>query len=272
VRDRSLWSASSSPDELPHQRGADAAGNPRATAQCAEAPCDGGIALPVRCPVCDASDISQPRCNLSLCRRCQHIFQTDLVVSAVYDAAYAHQYDLRPHKQMSALRWSFIQRWLALAAGSRILDIGYGNGSLLKHARQCGMEVYGLDVHSEDFGIPTVSYRTTRTFDLVCFFDSLEHFAGFDPLFGLRTSNIVVSLPAPPDFLLESPQHWRHYKPGEHLHHFSPESLDFLMGKWGLRRKVASGFPEDALRGKWTFGQRVYDNIYTAIYSKGESR
>ena len=227
------------------------------------------LAADARCPVCDGPYITRHRNNLSQCRRCQHIFQTDLRVSAVYDAAYARQYDRRPHAEMSALRWRFIQRWLGLAMGSRVLDIGYGNGSLLKHARAHGMEVFGLDVHGEDFGIPTVDYDTRQTFDVICFFDSLEHFVGFDCLFRLRTAHVVVSLPARPDYLLDAPERWRHYKPGEHLHYFSHGSLGVLMGKWGLRHKLADGLPEDELRGKLLVGGQTYDNIYSAIYGRG---
>ncbi len=81
----------------------------------------------------------------------------------------------------------------------------------------------------------------------------------------------IVSLPYSPDFLLETPENWRHYKPGEHLHYFSRESLDRLMRKWGLTTKIVEGFPEDVLRGKLTIFSRAYDNIYTAIYSKGRA-
>lgn len=241
--------------------------NPGASA--GAAPDLGCLAASARCPVCDCPDVTRHRNGLSQCQRCWHIFQTDLRVSAVYDAAYARQYDQRPHEEMSTLRWRFIQRWLGLSVGSRVLDIGYGNGSLLKHARAQGMEVFGLDVHGEDFGIPTVDYYTPQTFDLICFFDSLEHFVSFDCLFRLQAAYAVVSLPAPPDYLLDTPERWRHYKPGEHLHHFCRDSLDFLMGKWGLRHKLADGFPEDELRGKLHAEGRTYDNIYTAIYGRG---
>jgi SAM-dependent methyltransferase len=221
-----------------------------------------------RCPVCEGQSVFRHRNNLSHCRDCRHIFQTDLRVSAVYGSDYAHQYDTRPCGEMSALRWNFIQRWLRLPAGGRILDIGYGNGAFLKHARRHGMEVFGLDVHNEDFGIPTVDYNTGGDFDLICFFDSLEHFPEFDPLFGLRASNVIVSIPNAPDCLLETPEHWRHYKPGEHLHYFSRASLDVLMRKWGLDTKIADGFPEDELRGKLRLNCRAHDNIYTAIHAR----
>jgi SAM-dependent methyltransferase len=221
-----------------------------------------------QCPVCDGCDVSDYRNSLSRCPGCEHIFQSDLRVTAVYDATYARRYDLRPHRAMSALRWNFIARWLRLTAGSRILDFGYGNGAFLKFARQHGMDVFGLDVHGEDFGVPDLDHDMADDFDLICFFDSLEHLPAFDRLFALRPANVIVSIPDPPDFLLEAPQNWRHYKPGEHLHYFSRGSLDCLMRKWGLTMKLADGCPEDDLRGKLRIDSRVYDNIYTAIYSR----
>jgi SAM-dependent methyltransferase len=219
--------------------------------------------------VCNGGDLSVHQSNLSNCLRCRHVFQSDLRVRAVYDSQYVHQYDARPCDEMSALRWCFIQRTLHLAAGSRILDIGYGNGAFLRHARRHGMAVFGLDVHGEDFGIPIVGYDAAGSFDLICFFDSLEHLPSFDHLFRLRTGNVVISLPDPPDFLLRTPERWHHYKPGEHLHYFSRESLNVLMRRWGMPAKIADGFPEDALRGKLRIGPSVYDNIYTAIYTRG---
>ena len=80
---------------------------------------------------------------------------------------------------------------------------------------------------------------------------------------------MIVSLPATSDFVLRAPERWRHYKPGEHLHYFSRDSLDALMFKWGLPRKLVEATPEDALRGKLTVGGRDHDNIHTAIYGGG---
>jgi SAM-dependent methyltransferase len=220
-----------------------------------------------QCPVCQGMSLTDRPNNLTLCGDCRHVFQSDLRVSMVYDAGYAHQYDRRPHEELSRIRWNFIRHHLPLPAGSKILDIGYGNGAFLKHARRAGIRVFGIDLHGEDFGIPEVTYDSSIDFDLICFFDSIEHFPEFSQIFGLKTKNVIVSIPDPPDFLLSRPTHWRHYKPGEHLHYFSRESLDLLLCRWGLTVKIAEGHPEDELRGKLWVDRRTYDNIYTAIYS-----
>jgi len=235
---------------------------------------DSGLSAPrikhLDCPVCGALCTRHTHNNLSLCAACGHIFQTDLAVTISYDACYAHQYDSRPVREMSEVRWNFIQSHLTLPVGSRILDVGYGNGAFLKRARDAGMRIHGIDVHSEDFGIPTVDFDTELEFDLVCFFDSIEHFPQFDPIFRLRAGSAIVSIPNTPPSLLAAPQAWRHYKPGEHLHYFSRTSLDRVMRRWGFTYKLTEGFPEDQLRGKLVIDQKPADNIYTAIYTRGK--
>ena len=168
---------------------------------------------------------------------------------------------------MSDLRWRFIQSQLGLSAGSRILDVGYGNGAFLKRARAADMEIFGVDLHTEDFGIPVVDFDTPQDYDLVCFFDSLEHFPDFAPILRLNTRNVIVSIPYTPDFILTAPTKWRHFKPGEHLHYFSRTSLDAFMRNWGFPKRLREGYPEDDLRGKLTIDGKSHDNIYTAIYA-----
>jgi SAM-dependent methyltransferase len=222
------------------------------------------------CPVCQASCFGLTPHNLTRCLVCHHIFQTDLAVTVSYDANYAHQYDRLPVKEMSDLRWNFIQSCLNLTRGSRVLDVGYGNGAFLKRACGAGMSIFGADVHTEDFGIPVVDLETKISFDLISFFDSLEHFPSFAPLLRLRSKNVIVSIPQTPDFILDAPRRWRHYKPGEHLHYFSHRSLDTFMAQWGFQRKLAQGYPEDSIRGKLSIDGEIYDNIYTAIYTSAE--
>ena len=189
-------------------------------------------------------------------------------VTVSYDAKYAHQYDFRPVKEMSELRWNFIQSYLDLPVGSWVLDVGYGNGAFLKRARAAGMSIFGIDLHTEDFGVPVVSFDTRQDYDVACFFNSLEHFPTFAPIFRLNTRHVVVSIPNTPDFILTAPRRWRHFKPGEHLHYFSRASLDGLMRNWGFFERLANGYPEDELRGKLTVDGRTFDNIFTAIYTR----
>jgi SAM-dependent methyltransferase len=230
---------------------------------------DASCATPrVTCPICNEICDRHSRYNLTSCLHCNHVFQTDLAITVAYDANYAHQYDSLPVREMSKIRWDFIRSYLHLPDGSRILDVGYGNGAFLRYARGAGMKIYGIDVHSEDFGIPVVDFNTPLVYDLVCFFDSLEHFPSFAPIFQLSARNVVISIPNTPDCLLTTPTDWRHFKPGEHLHYFSRQSLTKLMASWGFARKIVDAFPEDILRGKLDLNGQMTNNIYTAIYTR----
>lgn len=225
----------------------------------------------ISCPVCFGVCYHYPEHNLSKCWDCRHIFQTDLNVTVSYDADYAHAYDVLPVREMSELRWNFIQSVLHLPPQSKILDIGYGNGAFLKRAQLDDMQIFGIDVHNEDFGIPRVDFHSPQKYDLVCFFDSLEHFPNFDALvLFLSTKNVIVSLPNTPDFVLETPNLWKHYKPGEHLHYFSHESLYELLYQMGHKEVIIEGYPEDKIRGKLNINDIVYDNIKTVIFGKKE--
>lgn len=184
-----------------------------------------------------------------------------------YNAEYTRNYDNYPVRPLSDVRWNFIQSALDLPVGSHVLDVGYGNGAFLKRARHAGMLISGIDLHGEDFNVPEASFHDVVEYDLVTFFDSLEHFSDFAPILALKARHVIVSLPLTPGFLLASPLHWRHYKPGEHLHYFSPDSLDTFMRAWGFPRKILAGYPEDMIRGRLSIAHQTLDNIYTSIYT-----
>jgi hypothetical protein len=129
------------------------------------------------------------------------------------------------------------------------------------------MDIYGIDLHCEDFDIPVVGFDCKVEFDLISLFDSLEHFPDFAPVRKMRAQNVIVSIPNTPSILLSTPRSWRHFKPGEHLHYFSVTSLDIFMGSWGFPRKLVEGYPEDELRGKLSIRGGTMNNIYTAIYA-----
>ena len=220
------------------------------------------------CPVCGYNGIKIDAI-LSGCSRCLHIFQTDLKAGCAYDAGYLQTYlDHSSCDSMSAARVGIVLGTLDLPPGARILDIGYANGAFLKAMERIGYDVYGMDLHGQDMGIREVGYDTPLVYDLVCFFDSLEHFEDIDLPLQLQTRHVVVSLPMRPAFFPEKAKLWKHFKPGEHLHYFCPESLDAYMRRWGLTRLLSHGHPEDVVRGRLNAEGRSFPNIYTAIYGR----
>lgn len=189
--------------------------------------------MTLTCPVCDCPQLETGRCGLSTCEQCTHTFQTDLNVTADYAGDYgARTYDTYP-QDTSVLRAGYAIGRTALGAGASVLDVGYGNGSFLTTMKSLGFLTYGHDVHCRLDGITrgTVDAR----YDLITFFDSLEHLPSLR--LPLNVRHCIVSIPHRPTWFLADPPRWRHFKPGEHLHYFTPRSLALLMEMRGLHCK-----------------------------------
>ena len=217
------------------------------------------------CPVCHAASESTE--GVSVCPVCKHIWQTGLAVKAVYDAKYIRErYDVYPTTEaISYLRLGLVK---AFIIGGRLLDIGYGNGCFLKKAAKAGFVSFGSDVHGADYGIREISLREAADspWDVVTFFDSLEHFSNLDlpREVAARARVVVVSIPCRPDSFPASKE-WKHYRPGEHLHYFSRYSLERLFSP---RRKLVSvSDVEDVIRGKLPAGEQ---NILTLVFVNSE--
>lgn len=210
----------------------------------------------IACPIC-RNPVPPPRDRLAECADCDHLFEHPPRVAVRYDAGYVAAYDRYPTEAMAFLRAGFLK---GFAGGGRLLDVGYGNGAFVRAAAACGFDAYGADLHGVDYGVREVSLETDDSrWDVVTFFDSLEHFPEFDLVRSLlrRSRFVLVSLPCrPPEFPRD--RSWKHYKPGEHLHYFSPGSLTALVGKPLLARSNV----EDAIRR----GPAGTQNILTQIY------
>jgi hypothetical protein len=209
------------------------------------------------CPVCDQETIYQGS-ELYRCPDCAHIFQYPPDVRVSYAADYLATYDKYPVELMSHVRLAFVK---AYARGGKLLDVGYGQGHFVKLAVRAGFDAYGNDVHGVDCGVREVDLNHGSAWDVVTFFDSLEHFPSLSSVRDLarRSRYVVVSLPCRPLWFPER-RDWKHYKPGEHLHYFCEDSLDRL---FGAKHRLSFADVEDVVRGKGPDGGR---NILTAVY------
>jgi hypothetical protein len=209
------------------------------------------------CPVCSVESIAKGP-ELYACPSCTHVFQYPPDVRVSYAADYLATYDRYPVDLMSHVRLSYVK---AHVSGGKLLDVGYGQGHFVRLAVQAGFDAYGNDVHGVDCGVREVGLNHGMPWDVVTFFDSLEHFPSLAPIKDLanRSRYVVVSLPCRPTWF-PSQLEWKHYKPGEHLHYFCEESLDRLFCP---KHRLSSGDVEDVVRGKGPTGGR---NILTAVY------
>jgi len=217
----------------------------------------------MKCPVCGAQNavvlVDGEQDKLSECVCCSHLFQSDLRVTQTYNKDYIKvrydAYETTP--LMSHLRLGIVT---AAARGPKILDVGYGNGDFIKLACRGGFDGYGSDVHGADYGVNEIDLAADQTqWDVVTFFDSLEHIPDFTLVreLGRRAHTVVVSIPRKPtNFPCDLD--WKHYRPGEHLHYFSTFSLQKLFApKWIKGISHA----EDVIRGKLKDGRPNIDTI-----------
>jgi hypothetical protein len=210
----------------------------------------------IPCPVC-RQEATESLDDLHKCTCCGHVFQHPPLVHVRYNAQYLATYLTYPTRDISLLRVGFLK---AFVDGGRLLDVGYGTGAFVRAAEEAGFDAFGYDLHRVACNVREIDIGKDDSFwDVVTCFDSLEHFADFEIVRPLlhRARHVLVSLPlAPPGFPWE--RHWKHYKPGEHLHFFTADSLCSLIDK-PLRKATDL---EDIVRGK--VGHR--QNIYTAFF------
>jgi hypothetical protein len=166
--------------------------------------------------------------------------------------------------QISHLRLGYILGALGKVPNS-ILDVGYGNGEFIKTCSQVIPNCYGNDVSGYPIpeGVLFVDDIYSQQFDVVCFFDVLEHFDNIYDIKQLMTEYVVISLPNchfPSDEWFEG---WKHRRPNEHLWHFNAMSLMNFMGEIGYKTLDLSNI-EDIVRP----GVDASPNILTGIFCK----
>jgi len=129
-------------------------------------------------------------------------------------------------KLISHLRLGFIMGGIGRYPTS-ILDVGYGNGDFLKLCSGVIPECYGNDVSG--YPMPEkcefVDNIFQKEYDVVTFFDVLEHFDDPNVISKLKCKYIVVSVPWCHYFSDEWFENWKHRRVDIHLHHFNDDAL-----------------------------------------------
>ena len=167
--------------------------------------------------------------------------------------------------QMAYLRLGFLNGVVPLSYNSTILDIGYGNGDFLKVCNDAGLITYGNDISNYPLpkGSVFVDDILKHEFDVVCFFDSLEHFGDISFVKELKTEYIYISVPYCHNFSEEWFMNWKHRREDEHLWHFNKLSLNNFMSENDFECVAMSGI-EDIIRK----GETKQTNILTGIFKK----
>lgn len=166
--------------------------------------------------------------------------------------------------QLSGVRLAYLITKINLTPKS-ILDVGYGNGDFLRACLHSIENCYGNDVSGYPIpdGAIFIEDIFSKHFDVICFFDVLEHFEEIDFIKKLNCKYFYISLPWCHYFSDEWFTNWKHRRPDEHLWHFNEKSLTNFMEEMGYDLIDISNI-EDTIRTT----KESYPNILTGIFQK----
>ena len=168
-------------------------------------------------------------------------------------------------RQMSYLRYAYLIGIIKTVPTS-ILDVGYGDGDFLKVCSQSIINCFGNDLFDDH--IPdkcTFVNNFENSYDVITFFDSLEHFSDINFVKKLKCNHIMISVPWCVSSVVDDNFiNWKHRRPNEHLHHFDNVSLNNFMEDCGYTMLEYSNI-EDMIR----IPENLFaPNILTAIFEK----
>lgn len=148
---------------------------------------------------------------------------------------------------------------------NNILDVGYGTGSFLESCKNCIPERYGHDISglSVPNGCKFVDNILDNHYEVITFFDCLEHMHDIEFVKDLKCDYICISVPWCHYFDDDWFENWKHRKPDEHLWHFDEKSLKNFMNRMGYDMINMCNL-EDSTR----INNQKYENILTAIFKK----
>jgi hypothetical protein len=166
--------------------------------------------------------------------------------------------------QMAGMRLGVLLSVIKMVPDS-ILDVGYGNGDFLKVCSQGIKNCYGNDISNYPLpdSVTFVKDIFDKHYDVVCFFDVLEHFEDINFIKNIDCNYIFISVPWCHYFSDEWFLKWKHRREDEHLWHFNDISIVNFFNEMGFDLIFKSNF-EDIIRTPADNNE----NILTCIFKK----
>lgn len=165
-----------------------------------------------------------------------------------YGAEYLAEHMAKPHYAEMSTRLNHLRLGLVLASVREpisLVDFGCGDGSFAALAAQAIPDVAGYDIH--DLPIPVFRVARPVRAQIYTFWDALEHVEKPGELMTyLQADRVFITVPCMEghDFMT-----WKHRRPDEHLHHFTPASLADFMRVCGWYHDWTC-HAEDVVRGQ----------------------
>jgi hypothetical protein len=188
-----------------------------------------------------------------------------------YDYNYSNKYNSYGEKgnYLSYLRYGVLLGVIK-DIPKRLVDVGYGNGDFLHACKRTIPELYGCDI--SEYPVPhgctkiaTLDEIKDIPMDVICFFDSLEHFDSIDFVKDLNTEYVYISVPWCHYVSDTWFKDWYHRRENEHIYHFNKESLIRFFDECDYDC-LYTGNHEDTIR----FNSSVHPlpNILSAVFKK----
>lgn len=196
------------------------------------------------------------------------VIKQKIVKKITYDSAYSSKYNQYGEK---GLRLSYLRLGVLLGllkkTPTSLVDVGYGNGDFLKACSGTIKELYGCDIsdYPPPDGCTKINMEDIKNVDVVCFFDSLEHFEDISVIKDLDTSYVFISVPwchYISDHWFET---WYHRRENEHLYHFNDSSLQTFFEENGYEC-IYLGCYEDIIRKNNSVAP--LSNILSGLFKK----
>ena len=145
-----------------------------------------------------------------------------------------------------------------------VLDVGYGAGVFLEACEKEDIDTYGHDISG--WPVPqgsTFVEDMKGSYEVITFFDSLEHMEDIEFVKDLNVKYACISVPDCHYFSDEWFDTWKHRKPDEHLWHFNEASLKKFMDRMGYDVLNTCNLEDFTRQNK-----KDYTNILTGIFKK----
>jgi 2-polyprenyl-3-methyl-5-hydroxy-6-metoxy-1,4-benzoquinol methylase len=198
------------------------------------------------------------------CTECSHVYVnprlSDTELDRIYSNNYFHNtdYGYEEYESTSHLRKLNFNRWyndlkpFLKSSKGKALDVGCASGLFLEILKKDSWEVKGIELDPamikklkeqgiDHYSSKLESFETTEKFDLITLFDVIEHIPypalAFDKLQDLLAPGGIIAI-ITPDY--NSTQRklfgkrWFQFKPMEHIHYFTPETLSRKAKESGL--------------------------------------
>lgn len=199
------------------------------------------------------------------CTNCEFVYVNPRVCNEdlpkMYSTNYFHNTDFgyEEYEETASLRIRNFKKWYSELEPfvknnpGKALDIGCASGHFLEILREKKWDVEGIELDTDMvkvlqdknipvYGQPFETFNSNKKYDLITLFDVMEHLpdphAAFKKLSEIIADDGVIGLITPNFNSFQRKifgKKWFQFKPMEHIHYFTKETLERVGNEYGLK-------------------------------------